>query len=304
MKKTLILTGGSGLLALNWAAGIRNEYDVVLIMHDRVVELNGVRSYKIDLASIDEIRSFFLKMQPYAVIHTAGLTSVETCEKYPDLAYEINVAIAANVAIASSDLGIRMVHISTDHLFSGTHEMTTEDHEVSPCNVYGKTKAEAEIKVVAHAPDALIIRTNFYGWGPGYRKSFSDSIIESLRQNRSIRLFDNVFYTPIIIDKLVFLTHGLINNHAKGTYNIVSDRRVSKYEFGMCIAEIFGLKKNLIIKGYLNEELDLVKRPLDMSLSNQKASSFLNIVIGGIEDHISLLKMNENNPEITEIRTI
>jgi dTDP-4-dehydrorhamnose reductase len=304
MKKKLILTGGSGLLAMNWAAYMRDKYDIILIMHKRIVNLQGVISYKVDIGSVEELTAFFLKIKPNVVIHTAGLTSVETCEKNPSLAYKINVELAANVAIASHGLGIRMIHISTDHLFSGNQKLVIEEESLSPCNIYGITKGEAEKKVIALAPNSLIIRTNFYGWGTSYRKSFSDTIIETLRDQRTIKLFDNVFYTPIITDKLVKLTHDLLEVNAKGIYNIVSDKRVSKYEFGMSVAEVFDLDKSLIIKSYLNEELNLVKRPLDMSLSNHKVSSLLNMVIGDIHDHIKLLKLKEDNPEIIEIKMI
>ena len=74
-----------------------------------------------------------------------------------------------------------------------------------------KTKAESEITVLENHKEALIIRTNFYGWGLSYRKSFSDMIIGELRKGKRIKLFEDVFYTPILIDTLVKIVHSMIN---------------------------------------------------------------------------------------------
>ena len=78
------------------------------------------------------------------------------------------------LAQISLETGSKLIHISTDHLYDGTKDIYTEDDLVSPLNVYGKTKAQAENEVLSINPKALIVRTNFYGWGLSYRKSFSD----------------------------------------------------------------------------------------------------------------------------------
>ena len=134
------------------------------------------------------------------VVHAAGMTSVEECEAKPDLARHINVDLAGNVAKACAKLGLPLIHISTDHLFSGEMPFLAETSPVTPVNVYGRTKAEAELQVLEAHPLALVIRTNFYGWGTSYRRSFSDVIIETLRSGRELNLFKDVFYTPILVE--------------------------------------------------------------------------------------------------------
>ncbi len=67
--------------------------------------------------------------------------------------------------------------------------MMDESSPVQPINIYGRTKAKAELDVLSVCPSAIIVRTNFFGWGLPHRKSFSDLIIESLRDGREIGLF-------------------------------------------------------------------------------------------------------------------
>lgn len=303
MKPRLVLSGGSGLLAVNWAVSMRAKYDIILLLHEREVFITDVTSEKVDLGSFDALMGILSKYQPEMVIHTAGLTSVETCESSQTLANLVNVELSANVALVTKQLGIKMVHISTDHLFDGTKPLLSEEIIPTPLNVYGYTKGLAEKKVLEIHPFCLVIRTNFYGWGTSYRKSFSDMIIYSLRQKKQITLFSDVFYSPIYVNILISNIHTLIAREAKGIFNVVSDCRISKYEFGLIIANEFNLDTTLIKEGLL-APINILNRPLDMSLSNQKVSTFTGMHIGNVKDHIKLMKLQEQESSTTEIQNL
>lgn len=303
MKRTILLTGGSGLLALNWAVQKRDNFNVILGLHDREISLSGVESIKIKLDSEVDFGNILKRIKPDLVIHTAGLTSVESCEKNPELANHVNVELARNVASATAQLGIKMVQISTDHLFAGDKPFLNENDAVEPCNVYGSTKAAAEIAVRIN-PECLVVRTNFYGWGPGYRKSFSDLIFSTLSAGKQIVLFENVFYSPILVETLVDAVHNLIDLGVTGTFNIVSGERISKHQFGLMVARQFNLDENLIKKGLLQDNLNLVKRPLDMSLSNSKVINLLKINLKSIEDQLIILHNQKKLKSIEEIQKL
>ena len=295
MLKKVLITGGSGLLGLNWALSLRNEYNVTLCLHKRIVNLSGVKSTMCSLDSIDLISKLLKQEQPDVVINAAGLTSVEKCEEAPDLAEYINVTIAKNIAIACASEGIKLIHISTDHLFDGTQKFLKEEAPLSPINVYGLTKAKAEEVVFNNNENSLIIRTNFYGWGTSYRHSFSDFIINSLRKKTYIKLFDDIFYSPILIDILVQASHELVDKNQVGIFNIVGDTRISKYHFGKELAKIFKLNSNYITRSQIKSKLGLIPRPADMSLSNQKVSSCLVREVGSLDNHLEKLFQQENN---------
>ncbi|NQV76552.1 MAG: SDR family oxidoreductase, partial [Bacteroidetes bacterium] len=233
-----------------------------------------------------------------------GLTSVEKCENNPDLAFRVNVGFSKLIAYATKQLGIKMVHISTDHLFDGNKSMLTEEEPSRAINVYGQTKSLAENTVLQHNPDALVIRTNFYGWGTSYRKSFSDHIIQSLRKHQKLFLFNDVYYTPILAENLIQTVHDLLDKKAKGTFHVVSDDRISKYDFGVLIAEKFGLDKSLIQKSTLKSNMNLVQRPGDMSLSNKKVRDLLGRSLGTVAQHVEQLWCQETDSKTKEIRLL
>jgi dTDP-4-dehydrorhamnose reductase len=293
MPARVLITGGAGLLGLNWAAKIKNSHDVVLGIHHRAVQLPGMASQQLSLEFVDSFLENLDRIQPDYVIHAAGLANVELCEEKPQLAYHVNVELAQNVALACCLRGVKLAHISTDHLFRGNKPLLDEGTAVDPINIYGKTKAEAEARVQDVYPEALVIRTNFYGWGPSYRQSFSDWVLSNLKINNPVTLFNDVFYTPIYLGRLVQIVHELFERSAKGIFHVVGDERVSKYQFAMQLASAFDLDSNLISAGSIHSQPNRVVRPQDMSLSNKKVRKELGIHVGGIREH--LLLMNQSH---------
>jgi len=300
----ILITGGSGLLALNWALDKRAQDVVTLGIHRKNVSLPGINTCLLSLDSVDKIQRVFDDIKPNIVIHTAGLTNIEGCEANPDLAYYTNVELAKNVANACLSNEVSLVHISTDHLFSGDMRMVDEHQQVAPLNTYGRTKAEAEYHVLNIYPETLIVRTNFYGWGPRFKLSFSDVIIDSLRSNNALYLFQDVFYTPILIETLVNAVHDLLNQKVSGIFHVVGDERISKFEFGLEVAELFNLDTGLIKKGKLQDQHKLTRRPKDMSLSNQKVTSVLGRNLGGAKEQLLRLQQQEMLGLVKEIKNL
>jgi dTDP-4-dehydrorhamnose reductase len=303
-KASVFISGGSGLLAINWAYTIRQKYAVHLNLHERIIEPKGIYVSKSNLGSLNDLLNKLEKINPVAIIHTAGLTNVEVCQANHQLAWYVNVELSANVAKAAKILGIPFVHISTDHLYQGKHPNINELEIVNPVNVYGYTKVKAEEAVLHNNEHALIIRTNFYGWGPSYRQSFSDRIMSALRATKEIVLFNDVYYTPILAEALILSVHELLEKKAKGIFNIVSDDRISKYEFGITIANEFNLDKNYIKPGFFRSHSALVQRPIDMSLSNNKVRGLLGRKIGIVADQIKRLHDQELEGIIKEIQLL
>jgi UDP-4-amino-4,6-dideoxy-N-acetyl-beta-L-altrosamine transaminase/dTDP-4-dehydrorhamnose reductase len=300
-NKSILITGGSGLLASNWALSVCDDYAVTLLLHHKKISIKGIDTDIVFLDSLDDCLSVLNKHQPDIVIHTAGLTSIEKCESSPNLAQEVNVDLARNMAIACSDKGIKLVHISTDHLFSGNQEMLTEKAIIDPVNNYAKTKFLAEQQVLENCNDALIIRTNFFGWGSSYRQSFSDFILNNLRSSKSIELFQDIFFSPILISELSSKAHQLIDINATGLFNIVSSERISKYDFGIKLANCFNLDTGLINKVSVDDKPNLVTRPKDMSLSNTKLRQTLDCEIASLDEQLQTLKEQESKGATNQV---
>jgi len=293
MKKKVVITGGSGLLAVNWALSVRHKFEVILLLHQKNISITDVKTDIVSLSSEGECASMLMRHQPDVLIHTAGLANVELCESNNELADQVNIDITRNLSKACFNHGVKLVHISTDHLFSGEQEFVTEDSRCNPLNNYAKTKLIGEQQVLKELKDALIIRTNFFGWGPKYRQSFSDNILNQLKNSKSIDLFSDVYFTPILIDELVKAVHQLIDAKSSGLFNISGNDRLSKYEFGLKLAKLFHLDEGLINMVSIDDNSNLVNRPKDMSLSNAKFCKKLNYKIPSLDEQLKKFKKQE-----------
>lgn len=304
LKKSIIIFGGSGLLAVNWAIRMREDYDVILVLHKRDIKIQGVKSVFLDLSSEDDVIEFVRSHAPSLMINAIALTNLEACEEQKSLAYQANVNVASFLAYVAQLIGSKFVHISTDQLFDGTAAFVKECEAVSPKNYYARSKAEAEEKVGLINDTCLIIRTNFFGWGPIYRRSFSDWIIDSLRSDFKITLFKDVFFTPIYVSYLIDIVHELCRLEKAGLYHVVGNDRLSKFEFGLAIAHKMKLRSEQINKGCLVDMNTLVNRPGEMSLSNEKMLNDLKIRLPNIDQMIfEMLDHEYISHELVEIET-
>ena len=289
MKSRILIIGGSGLLGTNWAVETRSSHDVTLALNHRIISIPGTSALTLDWLDDEESSRAFASISPDLVVHAAGLTSVEKCESDPVSARVMNSDLASRVARTCAQLGIKLIHISTDHLFDGTRPELREDTSVCPLNVYGKTKADAEVAVLKECPDALVVRTNFYGWGPPYRRSFSDWIVDSLSSGKTIDAFEDVFYSPLLVTELIEVAMQLAQIDISGIVHVAGPERISKYDFASKLAAAMKLDASLLRKARQADFKNLVLRPRDMSLSSEKAFSILQRNPGTIDDHLRKL---------------
>jgi dTDP-4-dehydrorhamnose reductase len=156
--------------------------------------------------------------------------------------------------------------------------------------VYARTKYEAEQTVREVCPDALIVRTNFYGWGTSVRKSFSDWILEGLEGGRPLTMFTDVFFTPILINDLSDLILTLAARGATGTYHVAGGERVTKFEFAVQMAETFGAREPDIRQASVAGFPFRAVRPRDMSLNCREIEELMGIRMPGVRQGLERLR--------------
>jgi dTDP-4-dehydrorhamnose reductase len=262
-------------------------------------------SRRIDLIeNLNSLTDIVSEINPRFVINAAGVANVELCEANRSLAYDVNVLAAVHLAQACHICGVKFVQISTDHLFDGKERFSDEGKFANPLNYYAKTKLLAEEGVLNTNPDALVVRTNFFGWGTSYRNSFSDFIIMSLRNGSKINLFSDVYFTPILVETLAENILELLKNNASGIFNVVGNERMSKFYFGLKICDVFGLNPELISPISIEDHKGLIKRPKDMSLSSLKLERLIGSKMASIEKQIEILFDQERSINHRKIRSL
>ena len=290
MKNRILILGSSGLLGRKLCDILKKDFDIFSHIHKKDFFADGIKKTYINLFDIKKIRGFLIKYKPKVIINTSGITNVEQCERNRSKAYKTNVEINNLFSSLSNKYNFKFVSISSDHLFGvSSKSKYLETDQTFAINYYAHTKIISEKKILNNSDNSLVIRTNFFGEGLYYRKSFSDEIIDKLSSGLKVSLFNDVYFNPVSISKLSKIILLLIKKNYKGIINISSNEKISKYQFGLLLAKEFKLDRKLIIPIKLNSKKNLIKRPHNMCLDNSKLKKILYRENFSIKDQIKKL---------------
>ena len=224
----------------------------------------------------DLLDSRFLKdlagrVKPQVLFHCAAMTDVDACEKDPESARAYNAGLPRTLAgLLPADC--LFVYLSTDAVFGGTRPMAKEEDPPAPCNVYGRSKWEGEQAVRTACRNSLIVRTNFYGWSSGRKKTFAEWLWGCLERKEPVTLFEDFFFSPIYAVDLVERLEGLVENGHRGLFHLAGSERVSKHRFGMQMAQTGGLSAGSVRAGSVRQAGLAAQRGGDLSLDVSRFS--------------------------------
>ena len=252
-------------------------------------DLPGVTWTQADLMLPGAGEALVRDLAPDVVIYAAGLTNVDGCEQDEARAHRLHCLAAKECLSAAAAIGGRAVHISTDHLWRGDTSMVSETTPPEPLNAYARTKRAGELAVIESVPDALIIRTNFFGWGLPWRQSLSDWLLNEFAAGRIVNAFVDTYFTPIEMTLLSKIITTLAEQDATGIFHVAGSSRLSKHDFAVQLAKAFGYSQELIKPVSLVEHQLIAPRPRDMSLATEKLTTFLGAVPPDIDTCIQTL---------------
>jgi dTDP-4-dehydrorhamnose reductase len=269
---------------------LRETHRVHGCWRSRKVVVPGVDARPVDLLDAEAAQAAVAAARPDVILHTAALTDVDRCETDPASAFAHNVRAAEHVARIAADLGARLIHVSTDHLHDGRAPLRTETDPPAPVNVYARTKAEAEAVVARSCPGALVVRTNFFGWGPPGRRSFSDWILDGLERGTARTMFTDCWFTPLLANDVVHLSLALLSAGAAGVCNVAGRERVSKYEFALRLAAAFGYGTSNLQPVPMEAVALKATRPRELSLSSDRAAALLGRPLPDLDESLRRLR--------------
>jgi dTDP-4-dehydrorhamnose reductase len=245
--RRILITGASGLLGANLVLDAAGQMDTAAVAHAHRVELPGVQAFQADLAEPGAAKEILRRLRPDWVVHCAAATDVDACEDDPATAFRLNREMAGLVAEAAAQVDARLAHISTDAVFDGASGGYGEDDPANPINVYGRSKLEGEAAAKAACPEALIVRTNIFGWNALEKKSLAEWFLGHLDAPRRCPGFIDVSVTPILVSDLGRILFRMLEVGLRGIYHVAGRDCVSKYELGTRIAQTFGLDAGMIV---------------------------------------------------------
>lgn len=240
----VLLLGGSGMLGSDCKEVLSQEYEVI-----------SPGSKDLDIISWDMVIENLQKIKPHIVVNCAGFTNVDASEKEEFLVKKINVEGPRNLAQGAARFNCRMIHISSDYVFSGQKALPRpyfEDDPIDPISAYGRSKVESEVAIKENTPNYIILRT---GWLYGRnRDNFVHSVIRgSVEKSKGIKVFEDQFGSPTWTHRLALQIKELLHSDIKGTFHATSEGSCSRLECARFILDkmkIKGTLKPISVKGH------------------------------------------------------
>lgn len=288
----IVITGATGTLGQAFAriCGARNIPYRILKRSD------------MDIANIGEVRERLARLNPWAVINTAGYVRVDEAEDDAERCYRENVDGPFNLAAVCAERGIPIVHFSSDLVFDGTSpDAYLESHKKSPLNVYGKSKAESEEKVLIVNPRALIIRTSSF-FGPWDEYNFVIRTLRHLAKNNEVMAASDTKMSPTYVPDLANATLDLLLDGERGIVHLTNQAQVTWQEFAQKAADIARSKMYVDpsqIIGISTDEMQLkAPRPKNSVLSSERYT-MLPPLENALERYIDQLEVRIDQQEMT-----
>jgi dTDP-4-dehydrorhamnose reductase len=199
---------------------------------------------------------------------------------------------AAHVAVAAAGVGARLVHVSSDAVFSGRLVDYDEAALPDPVNRYGAAKAAAETAVRAIAPDAAVVRTSLIlGDGHGQHEVLTHALASGRLDGA---LFTDEVRTPVHVDDLANALLELAGNGYRGVINVAGVDALSRYDLGVLVAVRDGLDPASLPAARI-ADLGL-RRPIDVRLQVGTAAAVLSTRLRGAREFLALARPPSTEP--------
>ena len=297
MARKILITGAEGQLGIALQRTLSDKFDV--FPTDKIgSESSSIGSSKnMDITERSDVENTIKEVNPDIIINCAAYTDVDGSERNKNLAHMVNVMGLQNL-IHASTYNTYFIHISSDYVFDGKAGPYSEEDSTYPINYYGKTKLESENILRGSRRKYLIIRPNvLYSEDLFFNANFFSWVYKSLANNKSISVVNDQISNPTYVSHLVEVIFLCIILNAEGIYHYGSDDFMSRYEFAIIIAEVFGFDKSLLSSINTKSLFKKVKtytakRPLNSGLKVNKIERELNISAYSSEYSLKKIKAN------------
>lgn len=218
------------------------------------------------------------------VINAVAITSLDACERDPLLAYRVNARLSALLARETGRLGAYLVHVSTDHFFTGDGAARHDEHcPVQLLNEYARTKYAGECFALTRA-GALVLRTNIVGFrGLEGVPTFVEWALASLEQGVPMTLFDDFHTSSLDVMAFSSALFDLLPAQHAGVLNLAAREVSNKLQFVAGLADRVGLGRGGYTRGSVRS-LTGTPRAESLGLDVSRAESLLGRRLPGLEE--------------------
>jgi dTDP-4-dehydrorhamnose reductase len=257
-----LITGGSGQLGV----AVSQE------LSGRGIFFSVTNSQGLNITLGQAVSKFMVQMSPEVIINCAAWTNVDGAEVNEDLSSKVNGEGAENVAQGAKLCGAKLIHISTDYVFSGDRNTPWQVHDaINPISAYGRTKADGESRIRSTYPEnSSIVRTAwlYSPWGKNFAKTMTRI---AMNDNGEVRVINDQVGQPTSATDLAkqLVDLGLSNSPAT-TYHGTNSGQATWFDFAQETFKLAGADMNRVVGISSSEYPQPANRPSYSVLSHDE----------------------------------
>ncbi len=268
----ILLTGANGQLGTELRRCLAQGKTELGPLPEKLVRATVISTDvdTLDITNYYEVASFVRHHQPDAIISCAAYTNVDGCETNRAAAFSVNALGARNLAMAAEEIGAKLVHISTDYVFSGNATEPVAEYEMpDPQSIYGKTKRLGEEYVQQFCSRYFILRT---AWLYGYAgNNFVKTMLRAGAKFGKLEVVDDQLGNPTNAADLAHHILKLLVTKEYGVYHCTGEGVCSWYDFAAEIMRLSGVQATVApctSAQYKEKHPDAASRPAYSALEN------------------------------------
>ena len=255
-----LITGGSGQLGI----AVSQELDKLGIAFD------AWSSKDLDITQSSMVSESIENLLPTVIVNCAAWTDVDGAESLELAALRVNRDGAENLAIAAKRGNSRLIHVSTDYVFSGESQSPWQiTDEINPQSAYGRTKAQGESRVLAnYSENSFIVRTAwlYSPWGKNFAKTITKLAIKGTGEVRVVN--DQVGQPTSASDLAKQLVQLGLSTSPAGIYHGTNSGQATWFDFAKEIFKLAGADVGRVTPVSSSEYPRPAKRPSYSVLSH------------------------------------
>jgi dTDP-4-dehydrorhamnose reductase len=241
-----------------------------------------------DLTDPAEVREYVLRSAPGCVVNAAAYTAVDKAESESAACFAVNAAAPGAMAEGARELGIPLVHYSTDYVFNGEKTGAyAEDDPTGPLSVYGRSKLEGEQLIAAAAGKFIILRTSWVYGAEG--QNFLRTMLRLGAERPELRIVSDQLGAPTSSRAIAMATVRILEAAASpsGVYHMTAGGSTSWFGFAEKIFELAALeKKPKLVPIATSDYPTAAQRPKNSVLSNEKFGATFGFRLTGWEEQL------------------
>jgi dTDP-4-dehydrorhamnose reductase len=225
---------------------------------------------EMDITEPASVEAAIQRFKPWAIINAGGYVRVDDAECESERCMRENTLGPTVLALACIRHALRFVTFSSDLVFDGSGGPYLESSPVGPLNVYGRSKAEAEQRVLDADPQALVIRSSAF-FGPWDAHNFVTQALNTLDAGQPFAAAGDLVVTPTYVPDLVNATLDLLIDNERGIWHLTNGQAVSWAELARRACALAGIDPALVQERPWQELGHAAPRPANSALASERA---------------------------------